>query len=504
MKPLIILEMANNHMGFLSHGKKIIDQFYKIKKKYHNIDFAFKFQFRNLENYIHEDYFNSDHAQVKRFLDTGLKKKEWSQLINYAKKKFLIICTPFDEKSVDKVIQYKFDYLKIASCSVDEWPLLEYIFKKAKKYKIICSVGGASIDTISKNFSFFNKKKINIKYLYCVAKYPTEPSKLNLDFFKILREKFGDKICGFSTHELPDEYLSGSIAYSMGARIFEKHVNIKTKKFKINKYSSTPDQLDKWLHFIDQTIIRIGSQESRNSFLKEEQKNLLDFKRGAFLKKGLYKKKGEKIMIKDIDLFFPLQKNQITANQISNFSDFTAKKNILSGKILTKSNLSIISTRTDIEKIRDQTLSLIKLSGVIIDKNSKLEISHHYGIKNFYRYGICMLTIVNTTYCKKLIFMFNKQKHPAQFHKKKQETFFILFGKIKLVITKRNKVKFTSILNTGDIVTLSRYDIHEFQCVSKNGSVIEELSTTSINNDSFYLDNKINKNNSRKSFISLK
>ena len=144
------------------------------------------------------------------------------------------------------------------------------------------------------------------------------------------------------------------------------------------------------------------------------------------------------------------------------------------------------------------------MTGVIIDKNSKLEISHHYGIKDFYRYGICMLTIVNTTYCKKLIFMFNKQKHPAQFHKKKQETFFILFGKIKLVITKKNKVKFTSILIAGDIVTLSQYDIHEFQCVSKNGSVIEELSTTSINNDSFYLDNKINKNNSRKSFISLK
>jgi sialic acid synthase SpsE len=99
---------------------------------------------------------------------------------------------------------------------------------------------------------------------------------------------------------LPDEYLSGSIAYSMGARIFEKHVNIKTKKFKINKYSSTPEQLDNWLHFIDQTIIRIGSKESRNSFLKEEQKNLLDFKRGAFLKKGLYKKRGEKITIEDI------------------------------------------------------------------------------------------------------------------------------------------------------------------------------------------------------------
>jgi sialic acid synthase SpsE len=504
MKPLIILEIANNHMGLLSHGKKIIDEFYKITKKYGNMDFAIKFQFRSLENYIHEDYFNSDNVQVKRFLDTKLKDKEWLQLINFAKKKFLIICTPFDEKSVDKIIKYKFDYLKIASCSVDEWPLLEYIYKKAKKIKIICSLGGASVNTISKNFSFFNKKKINIKYLYCVAKYPTEPSKLNLDFIRILRENFGDKICGFSTHELPDEYLSGSIAYSMGARIFEKHVNIKTKKFKINKYSSTPNQLDKWLFFINQTIIRLGSEKRRNSFLKEEQKNLLDFKRGAFMKKGLYKKKGDKIETKDIDFFFPLQKNQIQSNQITNFCYFTAKKNILSGETLTNNNLSIISKRTGIEKIRDRILSLIKLSGVIVNINSKLEISHHYGIKNFHKYGICMLTIVNNAYCKKLIFMFNKQKHPAQFHKKKQETFFVLFGKIKLIIIKRNKEKTTRFLDAGNIVTLSRYDIHEFECVSKNGSVIEELSTTSINNDSFYLDNKISKNNSRKSFISLK
>ena len=31
----------------------------------------------------------------------------------------------------------------------------------------------------------------------------------------------------FSTHELPDEKLSGGIAYSLGARIFEKHVGLK-------------------------------------------------------------------------------------------------------------------------------------------------------------------------------------------------------------------------------------------------------------------------------------
>ena len=32
MKPTVILEIANNHMGDLSHGKNIIKSFYKITK----------------------------------------------------------------------------------------------------------------------------------------------------------------------------------------------------------------------------------------------------------------------------------------------------------------------------------------------------------------------------------------------------------------------------------------------------------------------------------------
>ena len=33
MKPTVILEIANNHMGDISHGKKIIKSFNKITKK---------------------------------------------------------------------------------------------------------------------------------------------------------------------------------------------------------------------------------------------------------------------------------------------------------------------------------------------------------------------------------------------------------------------------------------------------------------------------------------
>ena len=53
MKPLVIFEIANNHMGELNHGLKIIRTYYNISKNYRNIiDFAVKFQFRDLKTLL--------------------------------------------------------------------------------------------------------------------------------------------------------------------------------------------------------------------------------------------------------------------------------------------------------------------------------------------------------------------------------------------------------------------------------------------------------------------
>jgi len=72
-KPLIIFEMANNHMGDFVHAKKIINIFSRLSKDFQKkLTFAMKFQFRDLDTYIHKSFKFSDHPQVKRFLDTKL------------------------------------------------------------------------------------------------------------------------------------------------------------------------------------------------------------------------------------------------------------------------------------------------------------------------------------------------------------------------------------------------------------------------------------------------
>jgi sialic acid synthase SpsE/mannose-6-phosphate isomerase-like protein (cupin superfamily) len=499
---LVILEIANNHMGDFGHAKKIINSFSKLKKKYSKkIDFAFKFQFRDLNTFINQNYAYYNKKSVERFESTKLSSYQWSKIINYTRKKFKIICTAFDELSVKKINKFKFHYLKIASCSMNDWPLIETV-SRINKLPIICSLGGASLNDIRKTISFFSNKNINVKYLYCVAKYPTEKQNLNLTYFKYLRDIYGEKICGFSTHERPNETMTGAIAYTLGARIFEKHVNINNTKYKMNDYSATPKQLDIWLKNILEAKIINGLLINRENFLKQEKINLRNFQRGVYLKPNKILKTNEKVTLDKIDIKFPNKTGQLVANDLSKFKTFIVKKKIYSSKPILCKDLKVVDMRFEIEKIRNKVLDQIDHAKIIVNNSKKIEISYHYGLENFYKFGLCMITIVNKNYCKKLLFLFKGQKHPAQYHKKKTETFEVLFGDL-ILITKLNGKSKKRILKSGDIYTIQKKEIHEFTTNSKNGCIIEEISTRSIRSDSYYLDKKINLRKKRKSYISL-
>ena len=497
MKTLVILEMANNHMGSLVHAKKIVTDFKKIENKFSKkIDFALKFQYRNKETFIHKSYINSDDRVIKRFKSTFLSNKDWRDLINFSKKHFKLVCTPFDETSADKVFREKFDYVKIASCSITDWPLVEHIYEnyKKKKKKIIASLGGLSEIEILKVTSYFKNRNVDISFLYCVAKYPSLANELNLSFFNHLRKKYGEKIIGFSTHEDPNIKISPSVAYGAGARIFEKHIGVETKKIKLNKYSVSPKELELWVNNLSEAIDMWGSVNSRNKSIKEENIQLSQFKRGIYLSKKI--SKGTTIKKSDIYFAFPAIKNQLKANDLLRTSIISTKKSLKKDSPLKLSDVKIIDNYSPIKKIRDEVKTLLDDTNIILPRGARLEISHHYGLENFHKYGITMINIINHSYCKKLIIMLPGQKHPAQFHKVKEESFFVLHGTINLSLDNKKYI-----MKPGDLKTIKRKMVHEFY--SKNGAIIEELSTEHVKSDSFYLDKKIEDNKNRKSFIYL-
>ena len=122
---LYIFEMANNHMGSVDHAKTIVDQFAKLSKKW-KLTAGVKLQFRNLDTFIHPDFQErNDLKYVKRFNETKLSKEQFKEIVDYIKASGLLaITTPFDNESIPLTDELNIDVLKVASCSVDDWPLL--------------------------------------------------------------------------------------------------------------------------------------------------------------------------------------------------------------------------------------------------------------------------------------------------------------------------------------------------------------------------------------------
>lgn len=496
-KPTVILEMANNHMGSITHAKKIINEFKLVTLKFEKeISFILKFQKRDNESFIHKKFINSDDTQVQRFKDTFLSAQDWDELINYSSKVYDLACTPFDESSIDFVYKKKFKIVKVASCSANDWPLIEYLNKinKKKKKKILISLGGLDIQVIEDIFSFFDNRKVDFSFLYCVAKYPSLTTDINLSYFSYLKEKFNSKMIGFSSHETPDCISTPLVAFGAGVRVFEKHIGFKTEKISLNKYSLSPKTLEKWLYQLQDAIFIYGNPQNRNKEIGNEQKQLSKFQRGVYLKKDIVK--NAKLNVSDFYFAFPCQKNQMSANDISKDFEMHVKKNYIKDSPLLKKDVVKINVRISIRRIKDKIKNLIKQANVVLPKNPRLEISHHYGLENFNKYGLCMINIVNDKYCKKLLFLLPGQTHPAQFHKLKTESFFILHGQLDLILNKKNIT-----MRVGDFRTINVNEVHQFY--SKNGVIIEELSTKSNSKDSYYIDKKIMLNKNRKSVIGL-
>ena len=167
---LVILEMANNHMGDVGHGINTINAFAPLAKDFkEDFRFAFKFQFRDLDTFIRPDYKNKlDHKYVKRFLETQLSRQQFETLKKAAQQAgFRTMCTAFDEASVDVIKDMGFNFIKVASCSFTDWPLLNKVVELDKR--IVISVAGAGVDDIDNVVSFLKNRNKKFFLMHCVV-----------------------------------------------------------------------------------------------------------------------------------------------------------------------------------------------------------------------------------------------------------------------------------------------------------------------------------------------
>lgn len=488
--PLIILELANNHNGSVEHGKRIIDDAIELAAST-KFDIAVKFQYRDLVKFIHPDFYSRrDIKYVDRFRSTQLTWDQLLELKSYASQGGLLTaCTPFDSSSVEKIIEHEFDILKIASVSCTDWPLLESLDKW--QGPIVISTAGVILNDLDRVVTFLRNRKKDFALMHCVADYPTDENNLRISRIRALGVRYKEVPVGYSTHEAPENLMAGTLALASGAAILEKHMGSRASGQVVNAYSAEITQLRTWISELARAAAMLGSSDlSKTS--ESEFTALRDLRRYVFANKDVVE--GELLSVKDVFFAIPGSESQFSANDFGKYAKVKATSNIRKGEPLTTRNATLDEYETSIFRIREQVLNFVQKSGVVVPSKAELEISHHYGIENFDRYGSCMITVVNRDYCKKLIFVLPGQIHPEMFHKKKDETFFVLFGSTEVTLD-----GVVHALKEGDALSIPPRVVHGF--TSDTGAIIEEVSSTHFGADSFYLDDEINSNPARKTIV---
>lgn len=477
---LFVLDMANNHQGSVEHGTNIIRSMAEVARK-NDARAALKFQFRQLDTFIHPDHrVSTTNKHIPRFLSTELKRPDYQRMLDVIREEGMIsICTPFDEESVDVIVDMGFDILKVASCSAKDWPLLEKI--AAAGLPVIFSTGGLNIGDVDNLVSFMDHRGVDYAIMYCVAIYPTPEAEFHLNQIEYLRSRYPSTTIGWSTHEDPDEAAAVTVAYAKGARMFERHVGVATDEIKLNAYSSTPAQVDKWMEAHRHAKALCGGVSPR-PVPKAEADSILDLKRGVFAKEPL--SAGEVLTRDKVFFAMPATEGQFDSGLWRDGVILGADVGVNGQLMLADLDIPADPEWSVLKSVIHDVKAMLNEARIPLSSEFSAEFSHHYGMEKFREVGATIIDCINREYCKKIIVQLPGQKHPPHYHQRKEESFQVLHGELHVNIDGRERV-----LRPGDIALVQPGVWHSFW--TDTGCIFEEVSTTHYNDDSFYADKKI-------------
>lgn len=475
---LVIFEMANNHQGSLSHGLKVVAEMAKIASRY-NLKAAVKLQYRDLDTFVHPDYVSrKDVKHIPRFMDTRLKWDEFGTLVSSIKDQGMLgVVTAFDEPSVDMALNHGVDIMKVASCSCMDWPLLDVVARTGKP--IICSTGGCRLSDVDKIVSFFEHRHVlDLGLLHCVGLYPTADKDQQLQFMRRMMMRYPFCSVGYSGHEAPSNLNVVLAAVAMGAKMLERHVGVPTEQVKLNNYSMSPAETEKWVEGILAARTLCGAGGADKQVTAEEVASLRSLQRGVYLKRDL--EKGQPVSKGDVFFAMPCQDGQTTSGEF--LDGMLASQTYRRGQPLQEARQH--DPIRVMRSIVHEAKGILREARIAFGNEYAVELSHHYGLEQFRRFGAIIVDFINREYCKKLIVMLPGQQHPLHMHKVKEETFQVLYGDMDLVIDGEART-----MRPGDMQLVRRGQYHSFS--TKAGLVFEEISTTHIKGDSFYEDVRI-------------
>jgi N-acetylneuraminate synthase len=298
-RPYIIAEIGVNHEGSMYLAKHLVDE-----AKEGGAD-AVKFQSYKAETLASKDspsYWDTSEEPTTSQYELFKKhdsfwKDEMQELKEYCDEVDIeFMSTPFDIESAN-FLNKMMDVYKISSSDLTNKPFIEYLCKFNKP--IILSTGASNLYEIQEAVSWISEYGNPLALLHCVLNYPTLEANANLGMICDLKQKFPDKIIGYSDHTLPKDMKVCEMATMLGAVIIEKHfTHDKTLPGNDHYHAMDKEDLKYYRSKLERTFEILG--DFKVKALEDEESARQNARRSLVAKRFIHKGK----IIENADLTF--------------------------------------------------------------------------------------------------------------------------------------------------------------------------------------------------------
>ena len=257
----VIAEVGQNHQGDFDLAIRYIDELARI-----GVD-AVKFQMRDNQALFSKERLEAPYESPNAFAETyGAHRdalefsfEEMKRLREHTAKQGVdFMCTPFDDNSLERLIDIDVDLIKIASFDFGNLPYLIKVIETGKPF--VLSAGGSNYKLVDQFVNELSRLSENFSLLHCVSQYPCPAEAVNLGRIEYLKAKFPSCQIGLSDHF--SGILTGPLGLLAGAEVFEKHVTFnRSWKGTDHSFALTIDGMQRFIRDINRVESLFGVAE---------------------------------------------------------------------------------------------------------------------------------------------------------------------------------------------------------------------------------------------------
>ncbi|WP_310529232.1 N-acetylneuraminate synthase family protein [Nocardioides sp.] len=322
---LVIAEIGINHQGDIDLAKRLVDE-----SKLAGADIV-KFQLRDMEALYRQGSAGSGGEDLGPQYTLDLLAKYnldadhlFTVFDHCAEVGVDVMCTAWDPRSVDRLVDYGVPSLKVASADMTNHALLRHM--AASGTPMVISTGMSTEGEIRETIEVMRSTGVAHAFLHCQSTYPAPFKDLNLAYLTRLAELAQTPV-GYSGHERGFHVPVAAVA--LGARIIEKHVTVdRDLEGNDHKVSLLPEEFAEMVQRIREIEEALGSTAPR-AVSTGEMMNRVNLAKSLVATRRI--EVGEVLTAADVDIKSPgrgLQPNAFdklvgrTANRALDAGDF--------------------------------------------------------------------------------------------------------------------------------------------------------------------------------------